>query len=120
MDAEAKKKEIIKMYGTEYIKGQNLNSMSEKQIHAIYGRLLYSGKFEEYEGLKQSYISLFPNARYEATRRASHMSIFELQNTIPKVVAGKKELTEGYQFTLMDWLETLQAEEAKGDEDGDS
>jgi hypothetical protein len=112
MDAEAKIIEIEKLYGSSNFRGKPLRSMYEGQIHAIYGKLCHSGMFEKYESLKDSYVALFPNDRYVARKRANSMSIFELQEIIPKVLADKEhKLPEGYQFTLQDWLNELEGKE---------
>lgn len=108
MDANAKRKEIERLYGNSKFRGRDLYSMPDNQIHAIYGRLVNSGKFIEYEMTKQSYINLFPNGIYEARKRANKMSIFELRKVIPQVIAIKEEEEpEGYQYTLYDWLDIL-------------
>ena len=112
MNAEAKICEIEKLYGSSYFRGKNLRDMFEGQIHAIYGQMCHSGIFEEYESLKDSYVSLFPNDRYVARKRANSMSIFELRDIIPKVLAQKEhKFPEGYQYTLQDWLDELEGKE---------
>jgi hypothetical protein len=112
MNTQAKIDAIKTMYGSDIFRGKRLQDMYEAQIHAIYGQLLNSGKFEEYEAEKQAYISLFPNARWEASRRASKMSIFELRKIIPEVIRSREEREpEGYQYTLYDWVNHLQGKE---------
>lgn len=112
MDADGKRKEIQAVYGSEYFRGRYLRDMPDKQIHAIYGQLTHSGIFEEYEALKDSYVGLFPNAHYIARRRANKLSIFDLRRIIPEVIKDKeKNFPEGYQFTLMDWLNELEGKE---------
>ena len=54
MNAQAKREIIEKIYGNLRIKGALLTEMDERQIHAIYGRLLQSGVVQEYENLKLS------------------------------------------------------------------
>lgn len=115
MDANSKRKEIERMYGNNKFRGKDLYSMPDAQIHAIYSRLVNSGKFTEYEMTKQSYINLFPNGIYEARKRANKMSIFELRKVIPQVIAIKEEEEpEGYQYTIYDLLAM------KGEQNGNS
>ena len=109
MNADGKREEIRKMYGSDIFRGKSLSSMPDNQIHAIYGQLQHSGKFEEYQALKESYISLFPKAHYTAVRRANQLSFFELKDIIEKVLKEKQEqFEEGYQFTLWDWEKELE------------
>ena len=116
MNAEGKREEIRKMYGSDIFRGKSLSSMPDNQIHAIYGQLQHSGKFEEYQALKESYISLFPNAHYVAIRRANSMSFFELKDIIEKVLNEKKQnFEEGYQFTLWDWENELEGQRLNED-----
>lgn len=112
MNADSKIEQIEKLYGNDKFHGRPLRSMPENQIHAIYGRMQHSGIFEEYESLKDSYVSLFSNEHYIARRRANQMSIFELRDIIPKVIAEKEhKVADGYQFTLEDYLAELQGKE---------
>ena len=110
--ADSKREQIEKLYGSEHIHGKWLWSMPDNQIHAIFGRMQHSGIFEESESLKDSYVSLFSNEHYIARRRANQMSIYELRDIIPKVIAEKEhKIAEGYQFTLDDYLAELQGKE---------
>lgn len=111
MDADGKREEIRKMYGSDWFRGKLIKDIPERQIHAIYGQLQHSGKFEEYQSLKESYISLFPHAHYMAVRRANQMSFFELKDIIEKVLKEKQDkFEEGYQFTLWDWENELEGQ----------
>lgn len=117
MTADAKRQEIKKLYGSSMVRGRDIFQMEDKQIHAIYGRMQHSGLFENYESLKDSYVELFPHQHYEARKRAERMSIFELENIIPRVLLEKqKKFPEGYQFTLCDWMDEL-AERSEGNEE---
>lgn len=112
MNAEGKRLEISLVYGSSKLRNRDLRDIPDNQIHAIYGRMQQSGIFEEYETLKDSYVALFPNAHYVARRRANAMSVFELRRIIPLVIAEKeKKYPEGYQFTLMDWIDELAGKE---------
>ena len=114
MNADAKRIEIQKLYGTDTFRGRRLQDMPENQIHAIYGQMMHSGIFDEYESLKTSYVTLFLNDIYTARKRANNMSIFQLREVIPKVIAEReKKLPEFYQFTLDDFLAERQIEEEK-------
>lgn len=117
MNTEAKRLEIEKLYGSSRFHGKELKYMSEAQIHAIYGRMLHNGIFDEYESLKKSYVDLFPRDIYTARKRANGMSIFELRDVIPKVLASKKQQYElYYQFTIDDLLADMQGKEQKNEE----
>lgn len=117
MTSGAKRDEIAKIYGSTKFHGKDLYSMSDAQIHAIYGRMQqkkYNGItiFEEYEALKNSYVDLFPGQNYVARKRANNMSIFQLRDIIPKVLKEKEQkLPDLYQFTLEDWMNELQGQE---------
>lgn len=103
MNTDSKIEAISTMYGSDNFRGRKLKDMTPAQIGAIYEQLLASGKFETYEAEKQAYISLFPNARYEAARRASKLSIFELRRVIPQILKSREEQEPiGYQYTIFD------------------
>lgn len=112
MNADAKREEIKKYYGTDNFRGKNLYLMPDNQIFAIYQSMLARGDFEKYESLRQSYIDLFPDDRYSARRRACTMSIFDLRRAIPEVIKSKMidGFPEGYQFTLDDILNNKEEE----------
>lgn len=109
MTAEAKREAIEKVYGNVRIKGTNLSDMQERQIHAIYGRLVDSGLFVEYDDLKHTYITRMGNTQM-AKKRANNMSIFELRDAVSKAVYNSKE-QEGYQYTLFDWQQEIEGKE---------
>ena len=118
MNAEAKRLEIEKLYGSSRFHGRELKDMSEAQIHAIYGRISNNGIFDEYEALKKAYVDLFPKDIYTARKRANGMSIFELREVIPKVLASKKQQYElYYQFTIDDLLAEMQGKEEHSNEE---
>lgn len=109
MNADSRREEIKKLYGSDIFNNKSLYSMEDRQIYAIYSQLQHSGKFEEYEELKQSYVHLFPNSHYEASRRANNMSIFELRQRIKDIIRQKEQAEpEGYQYTLFDWMRHLE------------
>ena len=107
MTAEAKREAIEKLYGNIRFHGKELSSMQERQIHAIYGRLLDSGAFVERDDLKYKYIQK-RNHHPLAIKKANQMSLFELR----KAVAEENQKDKpGYQYTLFDWQQELEGKE---------
>ena len=107
MTAEAKRDAIEKLYGNIRIHGKELSKMQERQIHAIYGRLVNSGAFAEMDDLKSKYISKRHNHPM-AIKKANQMSLFELRKAVAEV---EQKDQAGYQYTLNDWLQELEGKE---------
>lgn len=107
MTAEAKRDAIEKLYGNIRIHGKELSKMQERQIHAIYGRLVNSGAFVEMDDLKREYISKRHNHPM-AIKKANQMSLFELRNAVTE---GNQKDQVGYQYTLFDWQQELEGRE---------
>jgi hypothetical protein len=107
MTAEAKREAIEKLYGNIRFHGKELSSMQERQIHAIYGRLMNSGAFVELDDLKHLYIKQ-RNHHPNAIKKANQMSIFELRKAVAEVNQKDKP---GYQYTLFDWRQELEGKE---------
>lgn len=107
MTAEAKREAIEKLYGNIRFHGKELSSMQERQIHAIYGRLLDSGAFVERDILKRLYIQK-RNHHPGAIKKANQMSLFELRKAVAEV--DQKDQV-GYQYTLFDWQQELEGKE---------
>ena len=107
MNAQAKREMIEKLYGNVSFRGAKLSEMQERQIHAIYGRLMDSGYFQEWEDLKFKYAIKHPDFK-NARNRAENMSIFDLRKAVNEV--NKKD-KEGYQYTLFDWQQELEGKE---------
>lgn len=107
MTAEAKREAIEKLYGNIKIRRVDVNDMPDRQIHAIYGRLVNSGAFAEMEDLKHRYISK-RNNHPMAIKKANQMSLFELRKAVAEVEPKDQE---GYQYTLNDWLQELEGRE---------
>lgn len=121
MNIDSRIEAISTMYGSDNFRGRKLKDMTPAQIGAIYEQLLCSGKFEEYEAEKQAYISLFPNARYEAAIRASKLSIFELRRVIPQILRSREEREPvGYQYTIFDIIARRQGEEQEHDDNNEA
>lgn len=107
MTAEAKRDAIEKLYGNIRIHGKELSKMQERQIHAIYGRLMDSGTFAEMDDLKYKYISK-RNNHPMAIKKANQMSLFELRKAVTEVEPKEQA---GYQYTLFDWQQELEGKE---------
>lgn len=107
MTAEAKREAIEKLYGNIRFHGKELSSMQERQIHAIYGRLMNSGAFVELDDLKHLYIKQ-RNHHPNAIKKANQMSLFELRRAVAE---GNQKDQAGYQYTLFDWQQELEGKE---------